>query len=103
MKKHSGKLNITAVVALLAALVLLLSACGAPANNGSPSGNAQNNSAPEEFTPQGHGDTDGKDDQDDMCSQILASMTLREKVGQMFIIRPDQLDLSIAPAGTHTS
>ncbi|MCR5010246.1 MAG: glycoside hydrolase family 3 protein [Clostridia bacterium] len=103
MKKHSGKLNITAVAALLAALVLLLSACGAPSNNGSPSGNAQNNSAPEDLTPQGHGDTDGKDDQDDMCSQILAKMTLREKVGQMFIIRPDQLDLSIAPAGTHTS
>ena len=81
------------------ALVMLLCACGAP------SGNAQNNDAPEpEFVPGNHADTEpGGDDQDDYASQLLASMTLREKVGQMFIIRPDQLVTSLAPASTHTS
>ena len=97
MKKRSAKKN-TVAAALLLALVLILGSCAGP------SGNAQNNSEPEEFVPQNHAeDGPGKDDQDDMCSEILASMTLREKVGQLFIIRPDQLDLSIPPAGTHTS
>lgn len=84
-------------MAMLMALVLLLCACG------TPSGNTQNNSA-EEFVPGNHeDDTQGKDDQDDYCTQLLKSMTLREKVGQMFIIRPDQLVTSLAPASTHTS
>ena len=82
---------------MLMALVMLLCACG------TPSGNTQNNSAPEEFVPGNHEDDKGKDDQDDYCTKQLKSMTLREKVGQMFIIRPDQLVTSIAPASTHTS
>lgn len=36
-------------------------------------------------------------------SAILKSMTLREKVGQLFVIRPDQLDTSLTPEQIHTS
>ena len=94
---HSGKKKLKTCL-LLAVLALFLSACG------SPSGNAENNSAPEEFVPESHADdTQDTDDQDDYCTQMLKSMTLREKVGQMFIIRPDQLVTSLAPASTHTS
>ena len=83
---------------MLMVLVMLLCACGAP------SGNTQNNVAPEEFVPQNHAENDpGQDDQPDLAEQTLKTMTLREKVGQMFIIRPDQLVTSLAPASTHTS
>ena len=98
MKKRSLKPNTAAAMAMLMALVLLLCACGAP------SGDRQNNSAPEEFVPENHADDGpGQDDQDDCATQLLASMTLREKVGQMFIIRPDQLVTTLPPASTHTS
>ncbi|MBQ3456969.1 MAG: hypothetical protein IJG36_11060, partial [Synergistaceae bacterium] len=32
---------------------------------------------------------------------LTRSMTLREKVGQLFIIRPDQLDPSLSPDQVH--
>ena len=32
----------------------------------------------------------------------LRSMTLREKVGQLFVIRPDQLEVSLSPEQIHT-
>ncbi|MBO4862177.1 MAG: glycoside hydrolase family 3 protein [Firmicutes bacterium] len=91
---------IRALVLLMAFVMLLgLASCGAP------SGNAQNNGAPEpEFVPGNHAETETcQDDQDDYATQLLATMTLREKVGQMFIIRPDQLVTSLPPASTHTS
>ena len=34
-------------------------------------------------------------------SEILKSMTLREKVGQLFVIRPDQLETSLSPEQIH--
>lgn len=34
-------------------------------------------------------------------SSILKSMTLREKVGQLFVIRPDQLETSLTPEQIH--
>ena len=35
-------------------------------------------------------------------SAILQSMTLREKVGQLFVIRPDQLETSLTPEQIHS-
>ena len=93
MKKRSAKLNTAA--AMLMVLALLLCACGAPANNTEPE---------QEFVPQSHAENDaGQDDQEDYASRLLATMTLREKVGQMFIIRPDQLVTTLPPASVHTS
>ena len=36
-------------------------------------------------------------------SKILKAMTLNEKVGQLFVIRPDQLDTSLTPKQIHDS
>ena len=62
------------------------------------------NAVPESFSPKAAAAEDhAREDCDAYCSYALAGMTLREKVGQMFIIRPDQLVTSIPPASTHTS
>ena len=43
------------------------------------------------------------EDSDSYYRHLLDSMTLTEKVGQLFIIRPDQADLSMRPSATHSS
>ena len=94
MPSRNRKLKICA--AALAVLVALLCACGKtePAEN----------AIPESFSPKAAAAEDhAREDCDAYCSYALAGMTLREKVGQMFIIRPDQLVTSIPPASTHTS
>ena len=94
MPSRNRKLKICA--AALAVLIALLCACGKtePAEN----------AIPESFSPKAAAAEDhAREDCDAYCSYALAGMTLREKVGQMFIIRPDQLVTSIPPASTHTS
>ncbi len=94
MPSRNRKLKICA--AALAVLMALLCACGKtePAENAVPE-----NFSPKAVTAEDH----AREDCDAYCSYALAGMTLREKVGQMFIIRPDQLVTSIPPASTHTS
>lgn len=94
MPSRNRKLKICA--AALAVLMALLYACGKtePAEN----------AIPESFSPKAAAAEDhAREDCDAYCSYALSGMTLREKVGQMFIIRPDQLVTSIPPASTHTS
>ncbi|MBQ5414655.1 MAG: hypothetical protein IIU22_00565, partial [Firmicutes bacterium] len=89
MPSRNRKLKICA--AALAVLTALLCACGKtePAEN----------AIPESFSPKAAAAEDhAREDCDAYCSYALAGMTLREKVGQMFIIRPDQLVTSIPPA-----
>ena len=94
MPSRNRKLKICAAV--LAVLMALLCACGNP--------KPAENTAPEIFSPKAAAAEDhAREDCDAYCSYALAGMTLREKVGQMFIIRPDQLVTSIPPASTHTS
>ena len=94
MLSRNRKLKICA--AALAVLMALLCACGKT--------ESAENAVPESFSPKAAAAEDhAREDCDAYCSYALAGMTLREKVGQMFIIRPDQLVTSIPPASTHTS
>ncbi|MBQ1891716.1 MAG: glycoside hydrolase family 3 protein [Firmicutes bacterium] len=94
MPSRNRKLKICA--AALAVLTALLCACGKT--------ESAENAIPESFSPKAAAAEDhAREDCDAYCSYALAGMTLREKVGQMFIIRPDQLVTSIPPASTHTS
>ena len=94
MPSRNRKLKIFA--AALAVLMALLCACGKT--------ESAENAVPESFSPKAAAAEDhAREDCDAYCSYALAGMTLREKVGQMFIIRPDQLVTSIPPASTHTS
>ena len=94
MPSRNRKLKICA--AALAVLMALLCACGKT--------ESAENAVPESFSPKAAAAEDhAREDCDAYCSYALAGMTLREKVGQMFIIRPDQLVTSIPPASTHTS
>ena len=94
MPSRNRKLKICA--AALAVLMALLCACGKT--------ESAENAGPESFSPKAAAAEDhAREDCDAYCSYALAGMTLREKVGQMFIIRPDQLVTSIPPASTHTS
>ncbi|MBR5730547.1 MAG: glycoside hydrolase family 3 protein, partial [Firmicutes bacterium] len=92
---HDGKRKLKTFL-LLIAMVLLACACGKTQPDQDP--------AAEEFSPKAVPSSyHVQEDLDAYCSYALEHMTLREKVGQMFIIRPDQLVTSLAPASTHTS
>ena len=80
-----------AVVTGLAAF----SACGQQA----PS----NEAVPADFSPRGYSRQETSDDDAASYWQgLLSQLTLEEKIGQLFIIRPDQVDLSFEPSSQHS-
>ena len=79
-----------AVVTGLAAF----SACGQQA----PS----NEAVPADFSPRGYSRQETADDAASYWQGLLSQLTLEEKIGQLFIIRPDQVDLSFEPSSQHS-
>ena len=83
-------------MAMAAVLALAaFSACGKPA----PS----NEAAPEDFSPRSYSGQETADDNTESYWQgLLSQLSLEEKIGQLFIIRPDQVDLSFEPSSQHS-
>ncbi len=75
-------------------LLGLLCACSkVPENNA-----AAEEPIPEDFEPRsGFSEDTGKDDSASYWTDLLSKLSVEEKVGQLFIVRPDQLDMSIDP------
>ena len=80
------------------ALCMVFSACSIPGK--APENNAAaEEHIPEDFKPRsGFAEDMEKDDDGSYWSDLLSRLSLEEKVGQLFIVRPDQLDMSIDPS-----
>ena len=73
----------------------VFSSCGQSA----PSGET----VPDDFSPRGYDPkSSAGEDSDSYWQGLLAQLSLEEKIGQLFIIRPDQLDLSFEPSSQHS-
>ena len=83
-----------AVIALCLLVCCLLAACSlAPKEP-----EKEEWTVPEDFQPRsGLADDMKKDDSTSYWSDLLSKLSVEEKVGQLFIVRPDQLDMSIDP------
>ena len=80
----------------LAGLVLLGLLC---ACSKAPENNTAAEVIPDDFEPRsGYTEDMSKDDGGSCWSDLLEKLSVEEKVGQLFMVRPDQLDLSIDPS-----
>ena len=81
-----------ALFALCLFVCVLFASCGRePAANAEPP-------VPEDFQPKsGLAGDMSKDDNDTYWADLLSQLSTEEKVGQLFIVRPDQLDMTIDP------
>lgn len=91
------------LLALLMIFTLLLSSCG---NNPSPVPDPDENAPSDDSappTPDASAEQESKTENTDVvdtespAEKILAKMSLSEKVGQLFLIRPDSLEPSLTP------
>ena len=81
--------------ALLLCLLGLFCACSRPAENVTAN---EPEPVPEDFQPKsGYAGDMSKDDDVSYWDDLLSQLSTEEKVGQLFIVRPDQLDLSLDP------
>ena len=89
-----------ASVKVLAVFVLCLMVCGllAACSMGPKEPEEEEWTVPEDFQPRsGYADDMKTDDNDSYWTGLLSQLSTEEKVGQLFIVRPDQLDMSIDP------
>ena len=92
------------IVALLLLLALLLVSCGsqndsAPITPDTPSPSQEETPSESEVVPAPPEDTDDSQDPQPLsrAEVLLSEMTLEQKVGQLFLIRPDSLDPGLTP------
>ena len=92
------------IVALLLLLSLLLVSCGsqndsAPITPDTPSPSQEETPSESEDVPAPSGDTDDSQDPQPLsrAEALLSEMTLEQKIGQLFLIRPDSLEPGLTP------
>lgn len=80
------------ILALLFGCGVLLSGCTGNVSDGSRQSSAPQSSPAVQQTDDTAGDPPAAQPPDEQIDALLAGMTLREKIGQLFIVRPDALD-----------
>lgn len=91
--------KLSAFIAALA--LLLLVACGTADPVPVPTTEPSPGSAEIIIAPSDTPDVSGGDTAADPAQTLLDSMTLEQKVGQLFIIRPESLDTGLTPEQVH--
>ena len=95
-----GICRMAAGAAVLALAAVLLAGCVEfPAGEGG--GSASADAGPSSSADVGPSDPGGGGQGADAAKALLAGMTLREKVGQLFLIRPESLCTALTPAQVH--
>lgn len=79
-------------LALLFGCSVLLGSCTGNASDGSGQSSAPQSSPAVQQTDDTASDTQATQPPDEQIDALLAGMTLREKIGQLFFVRPDALD-----------
>ena len=81
--------------------LMLLMGCGAADPAPAPTVEPNHGSAEIIIEPSDTPEVSGGDTEPDTVHALLAGMTLEQKVGQLFIIRPESLDTDLTPEQVH--
>ena len=81
--------------------LMLLMGCGAADPAPAPTVEPNPGSAEIIIEPSDTPEVSGGDTEPDTVHALLAGMTLEQKVGQLFIIRPESLDTDLTPEQVH--